>query len=129
MSTESDQPAQTNPAALQIIRLMLLVTVTGLAVLAILRHRENDVGLMQYVPPAVAVAMLAMVFVFREKAMAAAGEQYRVFTIIAWALGESAALLGWVVHLVGGPLMFALPGTAVFLIAIVAVPASRQEGS
>lgn len=119
---------QTSASRLGIIRIALVVTVVVFAAFAHLHHQHNHLGAAEYLPLLVAVVALGLVFYFREQAAAAAtSAQAESFTIVAWALGEGAALTGWVFRFLGGSHLFALPGTLVFLLAILLVPVPRER--
>ena len=112
---------------LAIVRLSLMISVTVAAVGAVmLRQMEAADPLMSYAAAGFAVVAIGLVLFFREQSAKQQGEQARSMAIIAWAMGEGAALFGWVVHYLGGPLVWAIPGTLVFLVAVLAVPVPRD---
>lgn len=116
--------------ALKLIRASLVLTVTGMAAVAIAMHRADPPR--SSVLPAVAVVLamgaVLLMFIFRERSTRVPREQAASSVIVAWALGESAALFGWTIHLIGAPLMWAIPGTLAFMAAIIGVPIPPDEG-
>ena len=123
--------ADANPpsaAALPIIRATFAFTVLGAAAFAVTQHREREVDpALLYLPVVLAVVNFGLALFFRDRA---AGDPARARTnaVIAWAMGESAALFGWIVHFLGGPLAWALPGTIGFGLILWLVP-PPPEGS
>jgi FtsH-binding integral membrane protein len=119
--------ARSASATLNLVRLSLAITVAGVAAFAITQRQRQPISpLLQYLPAVYAVFALGLMLFFRDRLSRATGQQQaRSLAIICWALGEGAALFGWVVHYLGAPLMWALPGTFVFFLALttVAVPA------
>jgi hypothetical protein len=115
-------PTDANAAALPIIRAMFAFTVIGSAAAAITLHRDQPVGAaLIYAPTLLAVVNLGLALFFRDRG-GTAGAQARTNAIIAWALGESAAIFGWIAHYIGAPLVWALPGTVAFVLILSLVP-------
>jgi hypothetical protein len=109
-------------AALPIIRAAFAFTVIGAAAAAITLHQDRPVdAVLQYAPCLVAVVNLGLALFFRDRG-GAAGSPASTSAIVAWALGESAALFGWIVHYIGAPLPWAIPGTVVFVMILTLVP-------
>jgi hypothetical protein len=119
----SSRPDPSRTRIFAMIRASLTLGVLLLAAFAITQHRDQPVDpAIQYLPSVVAVFALGAVMFFRDRSARASGEQARSFALIAWAMGESAAIFGWVVHFIGAPLVWALPGTFAFVMAISLVP-------
>jgi hypothetical protein len=74
---------------------------------------------------AVAVTGIAALFAFVSRQLPE--ERRRMFSILAWALGEGAALAGGVVYLLAGDARWYLAGVFVLLVAFIVFPARRRD--
>jgi hypothetical protein len=110
-----------------LVRVALAIAVTVAAIGAIFfRQPDSPDPILGYAAAGVAVMAIGAVFFLRERAGAVQGQQARTYTVFAWAVGEMAALFGWVIHYMGASVVWALPGTLVFLIALFTVPVPRD---
>lgn len=119
-------PSGPSTGALQIIRISLVMSVSLMAAVAILRHQPKPPGALPAVAVVLAMGAVVTMFVLRERAATQPHGDATATVIIAWALGEGAALFGWVTHLLGAPLLWAIPGTLAFLAAIATIPIPDQ---
>ena len=113
------------PAAglLRVIRASLLLTVSAVAVAAVLTHDADPLeAAFAWVGGAMAAGAVLVALVLRPRAERPPRGAAATLTILGWAVGEGAALLGWILHLMGAPLAWAFPGTAAFLVVLALLP-------
>ena len=130
------RPAPSSTAQLSVIRVAMLAGVLMFgAVVWWLRRggsaAQVDATVMANVRTlgavwlAVSVSGLAALFALSSRK--ADESRRRTFSIIAWALGEGAALAGGVVYMVAGDGRWYLGGLFVLLLAFVLFPARRRD--
>lgn len=116
---------------LLLIQLALLVSTFALAVIAlVLRGRidgPQDTTTLLYAVIAQSLFALVVVLVLRRmRARPRHAGQLAALTIIAWAVGESAAIVGAIAVLLGAPVWALLLGYAVFYLASRLNPVPQQ---
>jgi hypothetical protein len=115
---------------MQIIRAAMAMGVATFAVVStMVRGPRPDPPLeIGYVAAVFAVAMLVPIFIFRSRMETLSTRSKRcTFSIIGWALGESAGMLAVVSYFLGNALVWSLPGLLVLAVALIAFPAPENE--
>ena len=119
----SQLPAGPAAGLLRVIRASLILTVSAVAVAAVLtRDAEPLEAAYAWVAGAMAAGAVLVALVLRPRAERPPRGAAATLTILGWAVGEGAALLGWILHLMGAPLAWASPGTAAFLVVLALLP-------
>jgi Na+-transporting NADH:ubiquinone oxidoreductase subunit NqrE len=113
-----------------VIRIAMAVGVATFIVVAGVLQAKGQLA----APPAATLAKLktamyvavgvaaAIVMALRLRIESAAPAMRRALAVVAWAVGEFAALFGGVVFLVGGDWRLVLPGALVFAMSLAVVP-------
>jgi Na+-transporting NADH:ubiquinone oxidoreductase subunit NqrE len=113
-----------------VIRIAMAVGVATFIVVAGVLQGKGQLA----VPPAATLAKLktamyvavgvaaAIVMALRVRIESATPAMRRALAVVAWAVGEFAALFGGVVFLVGGDWRLVLPGALVFAMSLAVVP-------
>ncbi|HEX8453734.1 MAG TPA: hypothetical protein VF647_16650 [Longimicrobium sp.] len=115
---------------MQIIRAAMAMGVAMFAVVTTLvREPRPDPPLqIGYIAAVFAVAMLVPIFFFRSRMETLSTRAKRcTFSIIGWALGESAGMLAVVSYFLGNALVWSLPGLLVLAVAFIAFPPPENE--
>jgi Na+-transporting NADH:ubiquinone oxidoreductase subunit NqrE len=113
-----------------VIRIAMAVGVATFIVVAGVLHGKGQLT----APPAATLSKLktamyvavgvaaAIVMALRLRIESASPAMRRALAVVAWAVGEFAALFGGVVFLVGGDWRLVLPGALVFAMSLAVVP-------
>jgi hypothetical protein len=119
-----------NAAVLRIVRLALLASVLIFGFVALLVHRSGsgpiespiDFGLIRMIFLAIFAAIAILLIVLRSTLERAPTYERRAsLAIMAWALGESAAIMGGVFWFLSGSAGLYTIGLAVFLLGLVTI--------
>jgi hypothetical protein len=117
-------------ATMQIIRASMAMGVAMFAVLAtqVREVRPEPPVEIGYAAAAFAAAMLVPIFFFRGRMDTLPTRSKRcTFSIIGWALGESAGMFAVGSYFLGNALVWSLPGLLVLAVALMAFPVPENE--
>lgn len=129
------RPASTAKVFFLIRAAMTVGVITFIGVAWLIRGRGQPAA----VPPASASTLTAVMYAsvglaaaavmaLRLRLASSTTEMRRSLSVVAWAVGEFAALFGGVAFFLTGDWQLVLPGALVFALALAAVPLPRDSG-
>lgn len=128
-----DSPASIHGPPAGTMQIIRAVMATGVALFAVVTTQVRQVPpeppiQIGYIAAVYALAMLVPIFFVRSRMETLSTRSKRcTFSIIGWALGESAGMFAVVSYFLGNPLVWSLPGLLVLAVALVAIPVPENE--